>query len=116
MMQGGGGAVAGEQRRMGRMPVAWMAQVRVLGHGDAVAAQVENVSEGGVALRWVGPVPKDAVVKASFKPNDGQGEIQAYAHFAWKAPGQSAGLRFMGVGEEVEVRLRSLVERWLQRA
>lgn len=108
-----------EKRRAPRMPVAWDVQARVLGE-DAPLVQIrlENVSKGGVAVSLDHFVERESVVKLSFRPDDGQREVHAYATVAWAvmADHPQVGLRFMGIDEKDEERLATLVERWMNGA
>ena len=98
------------------MPVDWEIRARVVGEEDGVGGvRVTNVSKHGLAMRTGKPLEREAVLKLSFAPSDGGGEVQAYATVAWcLGPNQPhCGLRFMGISEEDEDRIGGLVERWL---
>jgi hypothetical protein len=109
-----------EKRRAPRMPVDWSVQARLLGNDEPLGpVQMADVSKYGVALRLSHTVEREAILKLSFDPSDGAGEVHAYATVAWSMgpdlPQRSslAGLRFMGIGEADEERLASLVEQWV---
>lgn len=98
------------------MPVDWEIRARVVGEDDIVGGvRVTNVSKNGLAMRTGKPLDREAVLKLSFAPSDGGGEVQAYATVAWcLGPNQPhCGLRFMGISQEDEDRIAGLVERWL---
>ena len=105
-----------EKRRIPRMPADWQVQARVLGDEQAISGlKLLNVSSGGLAMRVDRPLERDSVLKLSFAPGDGGGDVQAYATVAWTlGPDEpKAGLRFIGIGESDQERLAGMVERWL---
>lgn len=106
-----------ENRRAPRMPVEWEVQARVLGAESPLGfARTDNVSKHGLALRVDHAVDRESVIKVSFDPSDGGGEVHAYATVAWSDLGPDEprmGLRFMGIGEADEERIATLVEQWM---
>jgi PilZ domain len=108
-----------EKRRAPRMPADWNVQARLLGNDEPLGpVQMADVSKYGVSVRLAHSVEKESILKLSFEPSDGGGEVHAYATVAWsvEADHPQAGLRFMGIGEADEERIASLVERWMHTA
>lgn len=109
-----------EKRRAPRMPVDWSVRARLLGNDEPLGpVRMADVSKYGVSLRLAHKVDREAILKLSFEPSDGAGEVHAYATVAWTLgpdlplSSSQAGLRFMGIGEADEERLASLVEQWV---
>jgi hypothetical protein len=105
-----------EKRQAPRMPVDWDVQMRLTGEDLPMQVRALNISKGGVAVSLERELSRDAVAKLVLYPDDGGGELHAYAYVAWAAvqsEHSSAGLRFMGIGEKDEARLASLVENWI---
>jgi hypothetical protein len=74
-----------------------------------------DVSKHGICVELEHAVEREAILKVSFEPTDGGGEVHAYATVAWAdgADHPRAGLRFMGIGEQDEERIAALVEQWM---
>jgi hypothetical protein len=105
-----------EKRQAPRMPVDWDVQMRLTGEDLPMQVRALNISKGGVAVSLERELSRDAVAKLVLYPDDGGGELHAYAYVAWSAvrsEHSSAGLRFMGIGEKDEARLAGLVENWI---
>jgi hypothetical protein len=110
------GALGREKRRAPRMPVDWNVQARVLGRDEPIGpVRMDNVSKYGLSVQLAHTVEREAILKLSFAPGDGGAEVHAYATVAWSVNKDQprAGLRFMGIGEEDEERIASLVEQWV---
>ncbi|HTB34691.1 MAG TPA: PilZ domain-containing protein, partial [bacterium] len=69
-------SLGSEKRRIPRMPADWQVQARVLGDQEAIGGvRILNVSSGGLAMRVDRPLERDAVLKLSFAPGDGGGDV-----------------------------------------
>jgi DNA-binding response OmpR family regulator len=96
-----------ERRRYFRQPVD-MATLVVFGRQE-LKMTATNVSEGGMALRFRGKLPKGAVTKVSFSLPGGETSMEAKAELAWIDGEGRAGLRFV----ELPSSSRQKLEGWL---
>jgi CheY-like chemotaxis protein len=97
-----------ERRRYFRHPVE-MAAVVVFGCGQELKMTATNLSDGGMALRFRGKLPKGAVSKVCFTLPGGETSMEAKAEIAWVDGTGRAGLRFL----ELSLTSRQKLERWL---
>ncbi len=97
-----------ERRRYFRHPVEFPAVV-AFGRGQELKMTATNISDGGMALRFRGRLPKSGVSHVCFSLPGGEGSIAANAELAWVDVGGRAGLRFV----ELSLNSRQKLERWL---
>jgi len=102
------GQMTRERRRYFRVPVEMTATL-VFGEGEEVRAAATNISEGGVAVRFKGKLPKRGLSHVQFTlPGTGD-SLQPKVELAWVDGAGNAGLKF----RELPQASREQLERWL---
>ena len=97
-----------ERRRYFRHPVE-MPVVVVFTRGPELRTTTCNLSEGGMAIRYPGEMPKDMISKVRFTlPLTGT-SLELHAEVAWADKAGRAGLRFIEVPQSSQHQL----EAWL---
>jgi CheY-like chemotaxis protein len=102
------GFMLSERRRYFRHPVDMPAVVQ-FGQGQELKATATNISDGGMAIRFRGRLPKGGVSKVCFTIPDSEISMEPKAEFAWVDGAGRAGLRFV----ELPKSSRQRLERWL---
>ena len=97
-----------ERRRYFRHPIEIPVTV-VFGQGQELKATTTNISEGGMAIRFRGRLPKGGISKVVFTLPDMPSSMEPKATLAWADGAGRAGLRFL----EVPQKSRELLEAWL---
>jgi CheY-like chemotaxis protein len=101
-----------ERRRYFRHPVE-MPVVVVFGKGGdrekELKATATNISDGGMAIRFRGRLPKDGISKVCFTVPESDICMEPKAEFAWVDGAGRAGLRFLDMPRSSQQTL----ERWL---
>jgi CheY-like chemotaxis protein len=97
-----------ERRRYFRHPIAIPALV-VFGQGQELKSTTTNISDGGMAIRFRGKLPKGGISRVCFTLPDGDVAMEPKAEVAWVDGAGHAGLRFVEMPRSSQQRL----ERWL---
>lgn len=97
-----------ERRRYFRYPVE-MAVTLVFPQGEEVKALSTNLSEGGMAVRYRGKLPKGTISRVQFTLPGGNVALEPKGDIAWSDGSGRAGLRFTEMPGSVRERL----EHWL---
>ncbi|HEY4842249.1 MAG TPA: PilZ domain-containing protein [Terriglobales bacterium] len=95
-----------ERRAQLRIPI----QIPVESYGKSLyAATTIDLCEGGMAIKFSGPVPKEGTLRFSLKlPGLGQ-KLDVYGELAWEGAGDQAGVRFKDATDEQ----RNSLRQWL---
>jgi len=93
-----------ERRRYFRHPVEMPATLS-FGEGQKMKVTMTNLSEGGMAIFFRGPLPKGGVSTVSFKLSGVASVLEPKVHIAWMDESGRAGLRFIDVSKEVRAQL-----------
>lgn len=104
------GMIIHEYRRYFRCLIRVPASLRVAG-GPAMAGEVMNISEGGVALSNCVPLTVAATVTVQFELPDTPGEFKIDAEVCWSDMRSRAGLHFSSIPPEQKARLQA----WLSK-
>jgi CheY-like chemotaxis protein len=96
-----------ERRRYFRYPIE-IALVLGLGEGQEVKATSTNISEGGMAIRFRGKLPRGRISKVAFTLPGGV-SLEPRVEMAWMDGGGRAGLRFFDLPKSS----RKELEEWL---
>jgi len=96
-----------EQRRYFRHPIE--IPVLVTFGRQELKMTTTNLSEGGMAVRFRGKLPKSGVTKVCLTMPGGEAAIEAKAELVWVDDSGRAGLRFVGLS----LASRQRLERWL---
>jgi DNA-binding response OmpR family regulator len=97
-----------ERRRYFRHPVD-MAAAITFGHGQEMKATATNISDGGMAIRFRGKLPKGGVSAVAFTLPASQISMQPKAELAWVDGAGRAGIRFLDIPRSS----RQQLEHWL---
>lgn len=97
-----------ERRRYFRYPVEVGVNL-VFGHGEELKAASTNLSEGGMAIRFRGQLPKGSISKVQFTLPGASVGLEPKADVAWCDGSGRAGLRFT----EMPASVRDRLENWL---
>ena len=97
-----------ERRRYFRQPVDMTLRISLPNSHDITGAAT-NVSEGGMAIRVQGKLPKDAQAKFSFTLPGTNTSLELKGQVAWGDGGGQAGIRFVEVPQSSQYQL----EKWL---
>jgi CheY-like chemotaxis protein len=97
-----------ERRRYFRHPVEIPINV-VFGQGQELKATTTNISEGGMAIRFRGKLPKGGISKIVFTLPGTHSSMEPKATLAWADGAGRAGLRFLDVPQKS----REQMEDWL---
>jgi CheY-like chemotaxis protein len=97
-----------ERRRYFRHPIEIPVTV-VFGQGQELKATTSNISEGGMAVRYRGKLPKAGISKVVFTLPGMASSMEPKACVAWADGAGRAGLRFL----EVPASSRQHFEDWL---
>ena len=93
-----------ERRRYFRHPVEMPATLS-FGEGQKMKVTLTNLSEGGMAIFFRGPLPKGGVSTVSFKLPGAASALEPKVHIAWMDESGRAGLRFIDVSKETRAQL-----------
>jgi CheY-like chemotaxis protein len=93
-----------ERRRYFRHPVEMSATLS-FGEGQKLKVMLTNISEGGMAVFFRGPLPKGAVSTVSFKLPGAATPLEPKVQIAWMDESGRAGLRFINVSKESRAQL-----------
>jgi len=93
-----------ERRRYFRHPVEMSGTIS-FGEGQKLKVMLTNISEGGMAIFFRGPLPKGAVSTVSFKLPGAATPLEPKVQMAWMDESGRAGLRFIDVPKESRVQL-----------
>ena len=97
-----------ERRRYFRHPVETSVRI-ILPDTPEMNATSTNVSEGGMAIRLVGKLPKDAKAKLQFSLPGTNTSLELKGEIAWADGTGHAGIRFVEVPQSSQYQL----EKWL---
>lgn len=97
-----------ERRRYFRHPVEMPATLS-FGEGQKMKITVTNLSEGGMAIFFRGPLPKGRVSTVSFNLPGAASALEPKVQVAWMDESGHAGLRFIDVSKES----RAQLDAWL---
>jgi DNA-binding response OmpR family regulator len=97
-----------ERRRYFRHPVDMPLRL-VLQPNQEMAATATNLSEGGMAIRILGKLPKDARAQVRFTLPAANISLDLKAEVAWTDGTGQAGIRFLEVPQSAQYQL----EKWL---
>ncbi|HUM06826.1 MAG TPA: PilZ domain-containing protein [Terriglobales bacterium] len=97
-----------ERRRYFRHPVEMPVRIS-LPSGPEFSAAATNLSEGGMAIRFVGKLPKDTGVCLNFTLPDSNTSLEIRGNIAWADGTGNAGIKFMEVPQSSQYQL----EKWL---
>ncbi len=97
-----------ERRRYFRHPVEIAVKI-LFGEARELKAKSSNISEGGMAIRVVGPFPKEPIAKIQFELPEKKLAIECRAEMAWADGMGCAGLRFLDLAPSYKHQL----ETWL---
>lgn len=100
--------MARERRRYFRHPVEMAVNV-LFGQGQELQATTTNLSEGGMAVRCRGKLPRDSSVKLQFTLPESNSSLELKAEVAWADDLGRAGIRFTEVPQSSQYQL----EKWL---
>src|SRR6266581_793376 len=102
------GFMARERRRYFRHPVE-ISTTLVFGHGEELKTTTTNISEGGMAIRLRGKLPKGGISKVVFTLPETNISMEPKGEVAWADGAGRAGLRFTDMPKSS----REQLERWL---
>jgi DNA-binding response OmpR family regulator len=97
-----------ERRRYFRHPVEMPVRI-ILPNTPELNATSTNVSEGGMAIRLVGKLSRDADVKLQFSLPGSNTSLELKGEIAWADGTGHAGIRFVGVPQSSQYQL----DKWL---
>jgi DNA-binding response OmpR family regulator len=97
-----------ERRRYFRHPVEMPLRIS-LSNAHELSAATTNLSEGGMAIRVVGKLPKDANAKFHFTLPSSTITLELKGQIAWSDGSGHAGIRFVEVPQSCQYQL----EKWL---
>jgi CheY-like chemotaxis protein len=97
-----------EQRRYYRHPVDMPVRIS-LPHNQEVTATTTNLSEGGMAIRIFGKLPKDAQAQFRFTLPGVNVSLELKGQVAWADGTGHAGIRFVEIPQSSQYQL----EKWL---
>jgi DNA-binding response OmpR family regulator len=97
-----------ERRRYFRHPVEMAVRI-ILPNAPELNATSTNVSEGGMAIRLLGKLPKDAQAKLQFSLPGSNTSLELKGEVAWADGTGHAGVRFVEVPQSSQYQL----EKWL---
>jgi DNA-binding response OmpR family regulator len=97
-----------ERRRYYRRPLDMPLRIR-LPHNQELTARATNLSEGGMAIRVLGKLPKDAQGQFSFTLPGVQTSLELKGQVAWADGAGLVGIRFVEVPQSSQYQL----EKWL---
>jgi DNA-binding NarL/FixJ family response regulator len=97
-----------ERRRYFRHPVDMPLRIS-LPNSQEMSAAATNVSEGGMAIRVSGKLPKDAQARFCFTLPGTHTSLELKGQVAWGDGGGQAGIRFVEVPQSSQYQL----EKWL---
>jgi DNA-binding NtrC family response regulator len=97
-----------ERRRYFRNPVE-MPTIVTFGQGQELKATATNVSDGGMAIRFRGKLPRGSVSRVAFTLPASQISMEPKAELAWLEGVGGGGIRFMDLPRSS----RQQLERWL---
>jgi CheY-like chemotaxis protein len=93
-----------ERRRYFRHPVE-MGVVLVFGQGQEFKATATNISDGGIAIRYRGSVPKGGISRVCFTVPDSDICMEPRGEFAWIDDSGRAGIRFVDLPKSSQAKL-----------
>ena len=99
-----------ERRRYYRHPLDF-AVTAVFGKDEAVEAKATNISEGGMAVCFSGPLPTSGLSRVSFFLPEMPSPLEFRADLAWADETGQAGLRFVDLPRKAQ----ETIEDWLTR-
>jgi CheY-like chemotaxis protein len=97
-----------ERRRYFRHPVEMTVRI-ILPGGPELSTTSTNLSEGGMAIRFIGKLPKDAEAKLQFSLPGSNTSLELKGLIAWADASGHAGIRFLDVPQTSQYQ----VEKWL---
>jgi CheY-like chemotaxis protein len=93
-----------ERRRYFRHPVEIPATIS-FGEGQKLKATVTNISDGGMAIFFRGPLPKGSISTVSFKMPGTATPLEPKVQIAWMDESGRAGLRFADMAKDSRAQL-----------
>lgn len=97
-----------ERRRYFRYPVAMPVRISI-GQSPEANATTTNLSEGGMAIRFTGRLPKDAQARLQFTLPGSNTSLELQAKIAWADEAGHVGVKFVEVPQSSQYQL----EKWL---
>jgi CheY-like chemotaxis protein len=104
-----------ERRRYFRHPVEMPVGI-MFSHGTELKTVTSNLSEGGMAIRFPGEMPKEMISKIQFTLPGSNTSLELKAEVAWADKAGRAGLRFIDVPQSSQHQLESCLTRLLEDA
>src|SRR5437868_6396386 len=101
------------RRRYFHQPVE-MKDVIVISHGTELKTTTSNLSEGGMAIRFPGEMPKNMISKIQFTLPQTNTSLELKAEVAWADKAGRAGLRFLDVPQSSQHQLETWLTQLLQ--
>ncbi|HEY7617231.1 MAG TPA: PilZ domain-containing protein [Terriglobales bacterium] len=103
------GLMERERRRYFRHPLV-ISAVLAFGKGQELRVTTTNLSEGGMAVRFSGKLPKAGISRVVFTLPGSERTMESKADLAWVDATGRAGLRFL----EMSRSAREKLEQWLE--
>jgi len=97
-----------ERRRYFRHSVETQVRISVAGYSEIIASTT-NLSEGGMAVRFTGKLPKDSAAKLQFTLPESKTSLEIPGQIMWADETGHAGIRFVDVPQSSQYQL----EKWL---
>jgi DNA-binding NarL/FixJ family response regulator len=104
------GLMVRERRRYFRHSVD-IRTVLIFGQNDEVPATITNISEGGMAVRFQGELPKADLSKVIFNVPELGGPVDPRAQLVWFDRKGQAGIRFL----DLPITSRKRLEKWREK-
>ncbi len=89
-----------ERRRQLRVPVQISVECRAFGSGVLYKAKTLDLCEGGMAIQFPGPLPKDNALRFSLELPGMDRRFDVEGELAWEGHQAQAGVRFKSISEE----------------
>ena len=89
-----------ERRRQLRVPVQISVECRAFGSGVLFKAKTLDLCEGGMAIQFPGPLPKDNALRFSLELPGMDRRFDIEGELAWEGHHAQAGVRFKSISEE----------------
>ncbi|MBI1740974.1 MAG: PilZ domain-containing protein [Candidatus Koribacter versatilis] len=95
-----------ERRRQLRVAVQIPVECRAFGSAMQYKAKTLDLCEGGMALQFPGPIPKENSLRFSLDLPGMDRKLELEGELAWEGHSEQAGVRFQGISEEQRDTLR----------
>lgn len=98
-----------ERRRQLRVAVQIPVECRAFGSAVHYKAKTLDLCEGGMALQFPGPIPKENSLRFSLDLPGMDRKLELEGELAWEGHSEQAGVRFKGISDEQ----RDTLRQWL---